>query len=171
MKALNGIEIGTLHRDGTVTDPNNLVWTETCEGFMSQRLHNGNWPYYLFIKLIDMEDAAGEEGFLVEIVAASPRAAGKKNVDKAIESSGISDDVKLTPELKAQLLADYGCAASLWNKYDKTAQDGNILLAEAKKEAEAIQMLFGFYMDKPENMMGATGWDFIRGNLVPKNLK
>ncbi len=27
-------------------------------------------------------------------------------------------------------------------------------------------MLFGFYMDQHQNRIGASGWDFVKGNIL-----
>ena len=39
--------------------------------------------------------------------------------------------------------------------------------ALAKEQTQSIPMLFGFCMDRHQNMLGATGWDFIKGNCFP----
>lgn len=174
MKAINGIQYGILHADGTVTDPNFLKWKQIGEyKFISQKLNNGDWDYYLFIDTIDMEEAYGELGFLAEIAAVSIEAAGKANVSKAIESCGSCYDPTNTNKeyeegVIAEYLFDYGVRANLWNKHDKNAKEPSKLIEMAKKESEAIHGLFGFYMDKAQNRIGATGWDFIKGEIMPK---
>jgi len=40
-------------------------------------------------------------------------------------------------------------------------------LAEAKHEAEVqAGMIFGFAMDRPQNAIGSTGWDLIKGDTL-----
>lgn len=40
------------------------------------------------------------------------------------------------------------------------------LLKAARKELLGVDMLFGFYMDRPLNAIGSTGWDFIKGDIT-----
>jgi len=66
--------------------------------------------------------------------------------------------------MKVELLASYGVYAVL------SRHDGNnyrAVLKEARKEAYmASALMFGFYMDRPQNRIGSTGWDTIQGNLL-----
>jgi hypothetical protein len=39
-------------------------------------------------------------------------------------------------------------------------------MKEARKESQLINMLFGFYMDRPENGIGQDGWGLIAGQDV-----
>lgn len=41
------------------------------------------------------------------------------------------------------------------------------IIRELRRKADNSNFLFGFMMDRPENGMGATGWDMIKGNCYP----
>lgn len=58
----------------------------------------------------------------------------------------------------------YGISANLWQE----AGNGKAkLITAAKEQCQIIPSLFGFYMDRYQNRMGATGWDFIKGSIYP----
>ena len=164
MQDLAAIKVGTLHPDGTVTEPANLTWTQMDqEHLVSQKLHNGDWAYHLVIHITDLKHACGEEGFMAQVVAVSAEAAGEENVKTALEGCGLEDTSKLGEQAVAVILCDDGCSAPLWFQTEPTER---AVVKMAKPEAERINMLFGMYMDKPMNRIGSTGWDFIRGNVM-----
>ena len=147
-----------------------INWQEYGGKFVSKKLNNGDWDYWLVINCINMWKATGEETpfkYTVEIQAVSPQAAWKLNLDRALDSCGFSDEetekCRNTELIKVEVLSDYGIFATLWHK------DGNnikSLLKDAHKEVGLIQMLFGFYMDRTENRIGQDGWDFISGQDI-----
>ena len=133
---------------------------------VDKKFNNGEFDYYLLINFINMEEATGEkqkDKYVVEIHAVAPSQVSKKDIDSAFESSGI-DDTKLKKNLKAKLesLDDYGIFALMDSD---SGNDAKKLMTEAKKQIPAIEGLFGFYMDKPMNAIGNTGWDFIKGDI------
>lgn len=146
-------------------------WQEYGGKWVSPRLNNGDWDYWLVIEFINFLDATGEmiDGlpFVIEIAAVSPDAAGYDNVIQALESYGWSDQVEekddLDPLLIVESLHGYGIAAHLWSAQ---GDDADIMLDMAKDQAPLIEMLFGFHMDRPENRIGSTGWDFISGDIL-----
>jgi len=139
--------------------------------WMSERLNNGDFDYWMIIDAKYLPEWAGEEearqmggNHLVTLSVVSPSEAGKKNLEAAVESLGADyiDIKKLSGEEKADMLANYGVAATMWQE---TGNNLRKLLKEAKEEARKVEGLFGFYMDRPQNRMGATGWDFIKGDI------
>jgi hypothetical protein len=137
---------------------------DTTQKWISPRFNNGDWNYYLVLTLTDWKEATGDNSvkkWWVTIEAISPTAAGTKQVKKALDSMGWDMNKKPDTELKVLALAEYGIQATL---FSKGGNNKKVLLAEAKKEASLIESFtFGFSMDKPENRIGNTGWDFIRG--------
>jgi hypothetical protein len=163
MQDLSTIQVGTLHADGTLTAPANLTWTKVGEEhYVSQKLKNDDWHYFLVAAVRDMREFSDETGFLVEVSAASAEAAGGDAVRQALDSSGEEGTEDLDDQSVAVELVNYGCCATLWHKIVPEEVGADVM---AKSEAERINMLFGFYMDQTMNRMGATGWDFIKGNL------
>lgn len=133
--------------------------------WISNRLNNGDWDYWLVMELVDMAEACGDtEGgkYLLTINAVSPAAAGEEKLKRAIESCYYGEDIVLDDPMKAEALNDYGVYSTVWSKLGNNAR---ALLKEAREQAWCIEGLFGFYMDGPKDALGHTGWDFIRGDL------
>jgi hypothetical protein len=131
--------------------------------WISPRLNNGDWDYWLVISVVDLVEAAGSEAevkYQVCISAVSPAAAGEAHVKSAFDSMGITEEV--TDEMKAEALSDYGVEATLKGL---CGNNKRALVKQMRDEAQTIQVMFGFYMDAPANQIGHTGWDFIRGDL------
>ena len=62
-----------------------------------------------------------------------------------------------------EALHSYGVYTPVWSK------DGNNcarLMREARQEARQCEFLFGFYLDRPVNRIGTTGWESLRGDLT-----
>jgi len=58
-------------------------------------------------------------------------------------------------------LQSYGTAVPVWSKEvddDKLDQ----AIQEARDQALGVDGMFGFYLDRPVNRMGETGWDWLR---------
>ena len=136
--------------------------------FISNKLNNGDFDYWLVLEVINMHEATGEEDmpkYNVSILAVSPQQAGKEAVERSLTSCGISDYGK-DEVYQVEALSDYGIYAQLWNQ---SSNNINALLKDARREAQLVNMLFGFYMDQLENRAGSTGWDLIAGNLTFRN--
>ena len=135
--------------------------------FVSKAMHNGDWHYWLFIDVCNIEDCGetSENKYMVTVGVVSPEAA-EEELSTALESMGLDQEDTLKwfrdPLALVQVLAEYGTYAHLWG-----GQSGNIKKAmlAAKDYANSLGIMFGFAMDRPENGFGATGWDTIRGNL------
>jgi hypothetical protein len=143
-------------------------WKDYGGKFISNKLNNGDWDYYMILNVINMHDATGEENqdkYIVELQAVSPAAAGEDNI-KQVLSQFDKDDLERylqIPDFVVGELATYGILAPL-----KTFSGNNItkLLQDAKRESQLAEMLFGFYMDGVKNRIGSTGWDCISGDIL-----
>ncbi len=105
--------------------------------------------------------------YYVSLAVVSPEAADPKELQRAIDSYGIPDDelprYMADPMFLVECLHSCGVAAYVWQK------EGNnlsVLMKEARKQAQTVEMMFGFYMDAPQNKIGSTGWDTVRGDLL-----
>jgi hypothetical protein len=136
----------------------------------SKEINHGDFTFRFAIKLTYLEeygdDVCKGGKYSVCVDAVSPESAGKDKVIDAIESWTDDQDVinqylsdPYTPYLT---LLEYGISATLFHKQ---GNNKNQLLKDASKELKVIDMLFGFYMDKYQNRIGNTGWDFISGNI------
>ena len=135
--------------------------------FIAVKFNNGEFDYWLVVNFINWEEVSGEKKpkYVVEIKAVSPQQAGKKNLKDAFESFGVEDEKeikKADDEKKVYILSEYGISARV---YSAEGDNADKLLEEAKKQVPLITGMFGFYMDSPQNRMGNTGWDFIKGDI------
>lgn len=145
-------------------------WQQYGGKFISKRLNNGDFNYWLVMDVTNMWDATGDEEqdkYHVSIQAVSPEAAGQDKVNHAFGSAGYSDEqlteAENNPIWQVEALSSYGIFAVLWQQSGNNIND---LMQQARKESDLIQMLFGFYMDRPENGLGQDGWQLIRGQDV-----
>jgi hypothetical protein len=136
--------------------------------FVTKKLNNGEFDYWLVVDVINMHQATGDlnqSKYSVSIQAVSPGQAGKEKIQAALDYCGIDLNTihkKHHEAILVEALSDYGVYANL-----RTFSGNNLskLMKEARKELQVISCLFGFYMDCPENRIGDTGWDMIQGNL------
>lgn len=133
-----------------------MDWKTYGGKFVSNRLNNGEFDYWLVINVINCLDS-------VEIQAVSPDSVSREDKDRAISSCGWDSLDESNPLDMVQVLSEHGIFAQLWE-----SSGNNIakLMQAARREAQLIEMLFGFYMDRPENQIGQDGWGLIRGESV-----
>lgn len=125
-------------------------------------------PAFLFVKVEHCEhwdsEWAKQGKYNVSIETAGPEWVSAEETARALQSCGMSREEfdKLTPLWQSRVLAEYGIRAVLWQRQGSNLRG---LLKDARKELGLVEMLFGFYMDKPMNRIGNSGWDFIRGEI------
>lgn len=139
-------------------------WKKYGGLFVTKKLNNDEFDYWLFVEFINMEEATGDTSrgkYMVTIDVVAPDVAPRDDIESAFESMGF--EVVPKDKLKIAIaLQQYGVAATVWSDMGNNAEK---LMQEAREETDKISRLFGFYMDKPLNRIGNTGWDFIRGNI------
>lgn len=128
---------------------------------------DSDWPVWFILKLEYMEEYLSDREiaefggkYCVSVEAVAPEALSGEQLKRVQESMDFYDIVD--EEVLSIMIADYGCKATL---FSKAGNNMKLLLREARKELIAIRTLFGFYMDRPQNMIGNTGWDFIKGEI------
>jgi len=141
-----------------------MDWQEDSGKFISKKLNNGDWDYWLVLDFVNMDELAPELGnhkYQVSILAVSPQAAQNK-IKAALDCCGFNPECRNSESTVIEALLDYGVYATLQtftgNNYHKVLQ-------KAKTQLDCVASLFGFFMDRPENRLGHTGWDFITGDL------
>ena len=147
-----------------------VSWKEYGVKWVSQKLNNGDWDYWLVIDFMNWEECTGElcQGmrYHVDISAVSPTAAGMENLTKALESCGLTFNETSSQEghdlVWVEALHSYGIKSHLWQQDGNNA---NKLMHEARQQAQVCEGMFGFYMDGPKNKIGTTGWEAISGDL------
>lgn len=153
-----------------------INWQEYGGKFISKRLNNGDWDYWLVLEVCNMQEATGDEDaekYAVMLCAVSPAAAGQEQMDKAWESYGMDETLdkwqeglpqRLKEEFMVEVLNDYGIHALIWQDSGNNLAK---LLKAAHHEADAMgSLFFGFAMDRAQNRIGSTGWDCISGNIL-----
>ena len=141
-------------------------WQEYGGKFISKKLNNGEFDYYLIIEVINWNehDRYPEYTYNVSLSAVSPTER-RESLKSAAESWGMTETEieALGDEAIVDCLSSYGVKAQLW---DDSGNNLKILMREAHRQAELSEMLFGFYMDRYQNRIGSTGWDFIKGDVL-----
>lgn len=143
--------------------------SDTSDGKLWQFRHGFqlDWPTAILVKLIypidwNREWAKVVGRYYLSIEAVAPEAVGDRCYDAASSCGYTREDFDGLPFLaKCEVLADYGTKATLW-------QDGGNNLGKLMKACRAelsmYWLTYGFRMDRPENAIGQTGWDFIKGD-------
>ena len=142
--------------------------------YISKKIYGIDFAYWLVIDIINMEDAIGDTKhgkWNASVFAVSPSEAGEDHVRDAIKSCTPDRDPSLdmTDQEKAILLSDYGVMALVFS-----ANGNNLrkLLQEARHNALGLGVyLFGFTMDNPQNQLGNTGWECMKGISSPPRRK
>ena len=139
-------------------------WIETGEyTFETENtFNNGEFDYKFVISMIDMDNACGDVSkgkFMGNLsVVKSPKSIPKKEIKQVAKSMGVKESKVTYADL-----AEYGICANVENMlgddYDKVVE---IL----KEKISIINMMFGFFMDRPLNSIGSTGWDFLNGDIL-----
>ena len=144
-----------------------LTNNDTEIRLISKKLNNGDFDYWLIIEVLYMDEMVPDPDFkyMVTLQAVSPDEAGEKELNSALESFGWEDidRSELTDWQRVGLLSESGCYAQLWNDGGDNLKK---LLKEAHNQAKISDIMFGFMMDRPINMIGSTGWDFIKGDIL-----
>jgi len=103
---------------------------------------------------------------MISIRAVSPSEASDEAKKDSLFAIGLERMNNKISEIKpfemANILNEYGLGAVLFSDSGDNAEE---LFKIARKECEKIELIFGFYMDKQLNMIGNTGWDFIKGEI------
>lgn len=127
---------------------------------------DADWPIYYAIKL-EYTEEWGDEAvkqygkYYVNLLAVSPDAVSDVEKASAKRCAGWDNMDETNPLHWCDVLLSYGTFATLgqWNGNNK-----NKLLSLARKELALLTITLGFKLDRQQNAMGASGWDFIQGN-------
>ncbi len=137
--------------------------------WISQKFNNGDFDYWLVRQLTDWtehqseEECKGYPRYTCELKVVAPEEFNDKR--GVLDYWGLDQTwEELSEKLRVEVVEDYIGGATVWTK---NGDNKNQLLKECRKEADMVNSLFGFYMDKYQNAYGATGWDWIKGNITP----
>jgi hypothetical protein len=149
-------------------------WQTYGGKFISRKLNNSEFDYWLILEVINLKEACGEDEPLtynVSVSAIAPSQLSNKTITSAIESCGWNDITTKEELIKKysysaliEVISDYMGGAVI---FDTSGNNLSKLLKEAHKEAYLMgYFLFGFAMDKNQNQIGSSGWDILQGNLL-----
>lgn len=133
------------------------------------------FTYYPFIKITYLEQYVSEEEvkrigkYAVTLGCVSIQKANKKAIEAFAQWGAFFSLADLSKkerrDVKLEVLISEGMFALV-----KQEMGNNLasLLKEVREEIPSLTFLFGFYMDRPQNMIGATGWDLMAGRYIPR---
>jgi len=145
-----------------------IDWMAYGAKWVSKKMNNGDFDYAIVMELTNMFDAVGEEEIkqsdntdkyhvTLSVVAPSELT----DYHKTLCDDGNFEDH--TWEWQVEFASSEGIEAKVFGESSNNARE---LMKQARKEAEKIELLFGFYMDRPQNAIGSNGWDFIKGDVM-----
>jgi hypothetical protein len=143
-------------------------WQEHGGTWISQKLNNGDWDYWLVMELwswrqvVPVEDAPAK--YHVSLAVVSPEAAGDEKTRKATEWLDV-DWAQITDAMKVEALYAEGIRGDIW---DADGNNYRELMRECRREARMAQAVLGFYLDRRVNMIDNDGWDAVRGQIGRK---
>ena len=132
---------------------------------ISQKRNYGDFDFYYVVILNYMEAYCddAEEKYSISVLAVSPGQAETECRNCIAENMDMNFD-EVSEEEKVSALVEYGTYATLFCKVGNNKQE--LLKAAKEKATEMNSLTFGFEMDKRQNRIGSTGWDFIKGDIM-----
>ena len=136
----------------------------------SKEINHGDWPFRFMLKLeypAEWDDEAEKQygKYYLQLLVVSPTAAKETDAyQSAMDSYGWTPgQVKQFGSLaEYEMMMSYGAAAHVWQGHGNNLAS---LLKQARKELREADFLFGFKMDRAQNAVGATGWDWVKGDV------
>jgi len=143
---------------------NSFLGECSSKEWISQKLHNGDFDYWLVMRIVDMSEANPDyqdyysPRFWAELYVVAPSVLP---VDLLRCAGAMDGNYEELSELEiVGNVFEYGYAARVWNQPGEAALS---LMMEAYQEAQIIPGMLGLYLDHPVNRIGRTGWDMLGG--------
>ena len=139
----------------------------TGEGIF-QAEHGGDDPDTLLFVQVEHTDEWGDSPeckYHASIFACGHGWPSESELQSALDSYGMSREEfdQGTAENKSLLLADHGLRAVLWQEGGNNIRQ---LLSHARQQLRELRFTIGFRLDAPQNAIGSSGWDFMRGDIL-----
>ena len=150
-----------------IEDTDSHLLYRTGEGIF-QSEHDGEDPdTFLFVEIEYTEEwgDSPEYKYHASIFACGCGWPGDKEIESALSSYGMTREEfdAWSVESRSLLLADYGMKAVLWQHGGNNIRE---LLTMARKQLQELRITIGFRPDAPQNAIGSSGWDFMRGDIL-----
>lgn len=143
-----------------------INWKDYGGKWISKKFNHGDFDFAYVRELINWHGVTGKtdwDKYLVTISCVAPDEVSAEQKQSAMESCWQDKKFEgLDWETKVKVLYEDGIKAGLYESY---GNNYSVLFKEANKEMETKNAMFGFVMDRPQNMLGSTGWDFVKGNI------
>jgi hypothetical protein len=148
-----------------------MNWETYGGKFVSKKLNNGEFDYWMVMEIINWREHSNDPLYTynVGLSMVAPSQLDRDTIDRAFESWGLVDYLDTDPLLLIDIVSSYGAGVvPLW---DESGDNLRKLMKQARHEADHAEMLLGFYLDRQVNALGATGWDWLEGDLMGRAFK
>jgi len=148
-------------------------WKEYGGTWISQPFDSSEFEYYFIRNIINWNEHAseievkrlGKHNVSLWVVAPSQY----KNTDAVMQSMGLEEWNSLPEFQKAGFIHEYGGGVRIW---DENGNDPKKLFQQAQLEAQICNMMtLGDILSRYQNKLGATGLDFLQGEVFPESMR
>lgn len=129
----------------------------------SEVLNNSEFDYRIYVNIIDLNQATGDKGYIVWVnVAKTVNEINKNKLNEIAETFCIEPH-----EVRDENVCEYGLCAKIdeFGEVINTKKQAIKIANDFIKKADVYKTLIGFYLDKMQNRIGNTGWDFLDGKI------
>jgi hypothetical protein len=148
-----------------------MNWMSFGGKWVSNKLNNGDFDYYLVLEINNLIDTCGEKEakemggtYMVSLSAVAPSEVLEAEAKNAMKSFDVNLDFnKMDAQMQVEVLHSYGIRSEIWNG---TGNNARKLLKEARQHArEEGTKSFNESLSRFANKIGHTGADCLRGDL------
>lgn len=149
-------------------------WKEYGGKFVSKRLNNGEFDYWLVLDVCRGQNQTDEDVYYLYMSAVAPSLLDEDKRKAALESFGLDeDDEKRFLDESGdvawvEIASTYGYDMVVENNSGRNIRD---LMQWARQTANYVEENFFDYTDSLANMLGATGLDVLKGNPIPERIR
>lgn len=137
--------------------------------WISQKFNNGEFDFWFVAELINWENSVGEreakeigKKYCLSVAVVAPEQFQEK--DRAMSNVGAGDKWDaLDDRQKVECVHLYSGGAKV---FSENGDNFKKLFAQARKVALEKEFFFGSAMDRAQNKIGSTGWDFLKGDVT-----
>lgn len=149
-------------------------WSDYGGTWISPKQNNGQFDYWFVRELINWNEHESDPEFTYNCKLAIVAPSEFDNIQGAMSSRGYDDEGITWDELsdreRVDVVYSYSGGCTIWQE---SGNNFNKLLKQAADEATLYNFISeaggdGAYLDRQYNAIGATGWDVLKGNLIPR---
>lgn len=141
-----------------------MDWKDYWGQWVSKKFNNGDFDYWLVLAFNNTGGDGGEadEKYMCELCCVIPSEASAEDVERFKQTSDFDSWGSLdNPRDVVELFMYNGEYVSFGVMYGNNARK---LRRDVAVRAIAATSMFRYFMDTPQNALGATGWDVAKGN-------